>query len=213
LQQKVQKPQHCREQPSPTTTLINHQLKVNSLRTGTTSKCKESIRVQFLLAWVGSRTLALLLITHCVRVHLLMQLLHIHHRHLQLGVPKLATGIGLLNDNVGAMMVELVSGKGGPGHRKQTLVRVGASGNVVRDLDWPLIVDIRAALGVLPNDSPCLAPVVRERELACSTTVTGLGHTTGWRELFGVLDLEVPETNRDDLTGLVGSNRTLLVAT
>lgn len=51
---------------------------------------------------------------------------------------------------------------GDPRHGKETLVRIGARRDVFRDLYWPLIVDVRASLGVLANDLPGPALVIRE---------------------------------------------------
>ena len=143
-------------------------------------------------------------------VHLLMTSLDIDNGHIQLG--QLAV-LGTLDQDVGTVVVVLISRVGGPGHSKQTLVRVGARGDVLGNLDGPLVVNVGAGLGILTNDLPGIATVVRERELAGTTAMAGLGQALGWRKLFVVLDLKVPEANGDDLTGLVGRDGTLLVTT
>ena len=169
-----------------------------------------AVGVLLTLLGVGARGLALLGITVGVDVHLLLQLGHIIPGHVELG--QLAV-LGTLDDDVSAVMVELLGRVGGPGEGEQALARIRARGDVLGDHDGPLIVDIRASLGVLTNDLEGLATVVRERELASSSTVAGLGETLGWGELLVVLDLKVPEADRDDLASLVGRDGTLLVAT
>jgi len=59
---------------------------------------------------------------------------------------------------------------------------------------------------------PSPTAIIRERELASTPAVSGLGGALVRWELLVVLDLKVPEANRDDLAGFVGSDWALLVA-
>lgn len=186
------------------------QTKVVSLLASSAAVGIEAVGVQSTLLGAGTRGLAVLGITVGMDVHLLVQLSHIDLGHVELG--QLAV-LGTLDDDVGAVMVELLGGVSGPREGKETLVGICARGDVLGNLDRPLVVDIGASLGVLANDLPGLATVVRERELAGTTTVAGLGQAVGWGELLVVLDLKVPEADGNDLTSLVGGDGTLLVAT
>jgi len=186
------------------------QAEVNSVGVGTTSPSEESVGVDPLLAAAGASALGVQGITGSMGVDLLVQLSDIDDGHFQLGQ---VAALDTLDHDVGAVMVELVDVVGSPRHGKQTLVRVSARGNVLGDHDRPLVVDIRASLGVLANDVPGLACIVRQRELTGSSTVASLGHTLWWGELLVVGDIKVPEANGDDFTGLVAGDGALLVAT
>lgn len=59
-------------------------------------------------------------------------------------------------------MIELLSRVSSPREREKTLVGVSARGDVLGDEDGPFVVDVGARLGVLPNDVPGLAGVIRE---------------------------------------------------
>jgi hypothetical protein len=190
--------------------VVDNQTQVNTVLASTATVGVEAVGVEHPLATVRAGGLGGQVITVGVDIHLLVTGLDIDNGHVELGESSV---LGTLDEDVGAVMVVLVGGVGGPGEGKETLVRIRARGNVVGDLNGPLVVDVGAGLGVLTNDLPALTTIVRERELAGTTTVAGLGQALGWGELLVVLDLKVPEVDRDDLTSAVSGNGTLLVAT
>jgi len=193
--------------------LDDNKTEVKSILSSTTTTGKVTVRVQLLLTTVRSGRLSVQGITDRMGIPLLMQLLHINDLHLQLGQSLLALVLGGSNLNVGTVMVELIGVVGGPREGEEALVRVGTSGDVLGDLHGPFVVEIGASLGVLTNDVPGLAGIVRQGELAGTTTVAGLSETFGRRELFVVRDLKVPEADLDDLSGSVLCDGTLLVTT
>ena len=180
---------------------------------GSTTTGKVTVRVQLFLATVRTCRHASLGITDRMSVPLFVQLLHIDNRHRQLWQVLLCGIFRGRNLNIGTVMVELISRVSGPGEGEETLVRVGTSWDVLWDLNRPLVVEIRAGLGVLTTDVPGLASVVRQRELAGTTAMAGLRETLGWRELCVVRDLKVPETDIDLFSGRELCDGTLLVAT
>ena len=108
-------------------------------------------------------------------------------------------------------MPYLVCGIRSPGHGKETVGRVCARWNVGRDQDRPFVVDIGAGLCVLSNNLPGLAPIIRQRELAGSTTMARGFQTRWWRKLCVIFDSESPEADGDDLAGSEGRHWSLLV--
>ena len=61
-----------------------------------------------------------------------------------------------------------------PGPDKEAFVSGGARGSVVRNLDWPLVVEIGARVGVLTYQMESFTTIRGQGELAGSTTMTGL---------------------------------------
>jgi hypothetical protein len=66
-------------------------------------------------------------------------------------------------------------------------------------LDRPFIVDIRTSLGILANDLPSLALIIRERELASTTTMARLREASTSREFVFFTNLMVPEADFNDV--------------
>jgi len=187
--------------------------KVESVLSCSSTAGEVTVGVEVLLSAARASALVVRFVTGSVNVHLLAQLLDIHHGHHQLWQDLLLGRAGGLNHDVGAVMVVLVGGPGCPGEGEQALVRIRASGDVLGDCHGPFVVEIRAGLCVLTDHVPGLASIVRERELTGTTTVASLGQTLGWGELLVVRDFKVPEADWDHLAGLVGRHGSLLVTT
>jgi len=190
--------------------LCSDKSKVNAVGTSPTAVSKVAVRVELLLTAIGTGRLGGLVVTVGMGVHLLMAGSDINNGHVELG--QLAA-LDTLDQDVGAVVVELVSGIGGPREREQALLRVCAAGHVLGDLDGPLVVDVGAGLGVLADDLPGLTTIIRQTELAGSTTMARLSEALWWGELVDVLNFKVPEADGDDLTGLVLCDRAGFVAT
>lgn len=110
--------------------------KVKAVGAGLATAGKVAGQVEVTLATVGARGLALLLVTDSVQAALVA--LHVDYGHTQSW--QLAAGV-TFDDYIGAGMIELVCGKGGPRPREQALVRVFAARHILGDHDRPFVVD------------------------------------------------------------------------
>lgn len=96
----------------------------------------------------------------------------------------------------------------GPSPDKEALVLFCARGDVVGDLDWPLVVGIGAGARVTADQVEGFAIIVRQRELAHTTTMAGLGELAVRAGRLGLgsdivgLHAGGVEANVDGLAGL-----------
>lgn len=97
-----------------------------------------AVGVELLLTAVRTGRLGGLRVTLGVGVHLFVASRDIDDGHVEL---RQLAALGTLDEDVSAVVVELVGGVGGPRESEQALVRVCARGNVLGDLDGPLVVD------------------------------------------------------------------------
>lgn len=110
--------------------------KVEAVSAGLAAVGKVTRQVEVALAAVRARGFAILLIAdgaQAARVALDVDDGHAQWRQLAAG--------DTVDNDVGAGVVVLVRGKGGPGPCEQALVRVGAAGHVLGDQDGPFVVD------------------------------------------------------------------------